>query len=369
MNRRTWHYPRTQDANYILEGMSRGLLDRVTIFAPRKRGKTEFILKDVVPNALERNIFPVYVDFWANKSSPERVFTDSVLQAIQHYEGALGSIFKKANLSSVSFGKLVDVQLNHQSKETDTLGLAKIAFDQLNRLDTPVLLLLDEVQHLATKPEFSDFTAALRSFMTNRLVQNVKGIFTGSSRDGLVKLFSHTKAPFYSASAEIPFKRLDEDFVRHELAVFSDVSGKTLAFEPAYAVFETLFYEPGRFVDLLKKMVLEQVYDIQEGVKRFDNNVSQEKLNEFTRQYRKLGAFDKVLVQQLATSKLPHLFSPETYELLTAMTGKTVKRHTVNNAITRLSNKGILYSSSRGKYGFEEPAFKDYLASLDLQSS
>ncbi|WP_265349387.1 hypothetical protein [Vibrio parahaemolyticus] len=34
-----WHYPRTELATFILNGMDKGLLQRVSIFAPRKRGK------------------------------------------------------------------------------------------------------------------------------------------------------------------------------------------------------------------------------------------------------------------------------------------------------------------------------------------
>ncbi|WP_192945247.1 hypothetical protein [Vibrio alginolyticus] len=37
-----WHYPRTQLATFILNGMDKGLLQRVSIFAPRKRGKNSF---------------------------------------------------------------------------------------------------------------------------------------------------------------------------------------------------------------------------------------------------------------------------------------------------------------------------------------
>ncbi|NMS64474.1 hypothetical protein HKB19_02465, partial [Vibrio parahaemolyticus] len=46
-----WHYPRTQLATFILNGMDKGLLQRVSIFAPRKRGKTQFIQKDIIPMA------------------------------------------------------------------------------------------------------------------------------------------------------------------------------------------------------------------------------------------------------------------------------------------------------------------------------
>jgi len=60
-------------------------------------------------------------------------------------------------------------------------------FDALNTHDTPILLLLDEVQHLATSADYASFTAALRSFMTARSDNKIKAIFTGSSQEGLNK--------------------------------------------------------------------------------------------------------------------------------------------------------------------------------------
>jgi len=58
-----WHYPRTQLATFILNGMDKGLLQRVSIFAPRKRGKTQFIQKDIISMARELGVLPIYVDF------------------------------------------------------------------------------------------------------------------------------------------------------------------------------------------------------------------------------------------------------------------------------------------------------------------
>jgi hypothetical protein len=365
MKTSTWHYPRLSEANYILDGMENDLLERVTIFAPRKRGKTEFILGDVAPIAMDRGIFPVYVDFWANTSSPVRVFCDSVLAAIERYEGPLKSLLKSKNMSSVKLANAIELKRSEGRLEANELSLANLAFDQLNRLDAPVLLLLDEVQHLTTNANFSDFTAALRSFMVNRPVKNVKGIFTGSSRDGLIKLFNNTKAPFYSSSSEINFPKLDQRFIDYELGVFHDVSGKSLDGSMAYAVFETQFYEPGRFIELLKKMILEKVYDIHEGVERFDKSITTEKLRDHAREYEALLPFDQSLLTQLADNKLKNLYSEETYETLSVINnGITVKRHMVSNAIHRICAKGVLYSSGRGQYSFEDQGFQRYVISL-----
>lgn len=42
-----WHFSRTEQAKKIIDGMKLGLLERVSIFAIRKSGKTAFVLKDL----------------------------------------------------------------------------------------------------------------------------------------------------------------------------------------------------------------------------------------------------------------------------------------------------------------------------------
>lgn len=81
-NMSSWHYPRLAFANYILDGMKEDLLSRVSLFAPRKRGKTQFIKSDVMPLCYKRGILPVYVDFWSDEESPEIAFGRAVDDAI-----------------------------------------------------------------------------------------------------------------------------------------------------------------------------------------------------------------------------------------------------------------------------------------------
>ena len=89
-----WHYPRTAFSMHILKGMTNGLLDRVTIFAPRKRGKTAFIRKDIEPECTKLGIMPVYVDFWLDRSNPTRVFILAVDDACQQHESWLSRQFR-----------------------------------------------------------------------------------------------------------------------------------------------------------------------------------------------------------------------------------------------------------------------------------
>lgn len=221
-----WHYPRNDLAEYVLSGMKKNLLDRVTIFAPRKKGKTEFITHDIIPLCIENGVLPVYVDFWLNEDDPAHCFIQGVDKAISAYTDIFTRIKDKSRtLTSVEITSLF-AKAKTEQKQIDDIYRA---FERLNSIDMPILLLLDEVQHLATRKEFSGFTKSLRSFMVNRADHKIKGIFTGSNRQGLLRLFKETNAAFFESSQSLPFHELPDDFVTYQLNNYRlATGGKTL---------------------------------------------------------------------------------------------------------------------------------------------
>ena len=58
-----WHYPRTALAKQVLGMIESGLSTALVFFAPRRMGKTEFLLKDVYPLAKSKGVLPFYFSF------------------------------------------------------------------------------------------------------------------------------------------------------------------------------------------------------------------------------------------------------------------------------------------------------------------
>jgi hypothetical protein len=87
------------------------------------------------------------------------------------------------------------------------------------------ILVLDEIQHLGTRPEFETFTAALRS-MLDRHRGRVFSVFTGSSQDGLTAMFKRTKAPFYLFASLLDFPDLGLELVQHFAAHYQRITGR-----------------------------------------------------------------------------------------------------------------------------------------------
>ncbi|MFT6925466.1 MAG: hypothetical protein ACJAZP_001046 [Psychromonas sp.] len=242
-----------------------------------------------------------------------------------------------------------------------------LSFKKLEKCNMPILLLLDEVQHLATDNKFKPFTSALRGFMVNRSDQKVKGIFTGSSQQGLTRLFNDTKAPFYNSSQTLTFKELGEDFVTFELNVFKKRTGVELDFDKTKKLFDKQNKAPARLVELLAMMVLDSVHDIDEGARRFDDDIekSQSKTNKDI--VDGLNELDIVIFKLIAMGSGNGLYTPAGEAKIKALSsGKAATSKTsISNSINRLKDKGLIYSPKRGKWVLEDPSFRDFLLELN----
>jgi|JTFO01.1.fsa_nt_gb hypothetical protein len=369
-----WHYPRTELANKILKGFQVGLAERFTIFAPRKRGKTEFVQRDVAPLAKEQGILVVYVDFWRDKASPAMAFATAVMAARREQESWFTNLLSQSTLKASLnlFGNDLSMELSPQKKQAEK-KIAEAAFEELEATRKPILLLLDEVQHLATDPAFSDFTAALRSFMTARSDEKIKGIFTGSSQEGLAQLFKRTKAPFYNASSTLDFPDLDEHFVRFELAVFQRVTGGVqLNAVRANDVFESMARAPGRFTDLLRRMALEEVHDIDEGVSRFADSLIEEENQLFSEVWQTLHPMDRALLIMISRGKHKGFYSEQCKAQLLQLYPEfdPTKNSMIQNALNRLKSNTVnaIYSAEHGVWQFADPAFEKFVQSTDKAS-
>ncbi len=361
----SWHYPRQQFAEFIINGMEQGLLQRVSIFAPRKRGKTQFIQYDVIPICHDRGILPIYIDFWLDKNNPQAVFIKSVQLACQRNESFLKKLSKRVfpNKVGISASKQ-SLELGfEQSKEVPEVSLLEV-FKQLEDLDVPVLLLLDEVQHLATDKSFETFTAALRSFMVNRGDQKVKGIFTGSSREGLNQLFKNSQAPFYNSNQTLDFSALDKDFVEYELNVFEKVTGGVkLNVEEAMTILIVQNRAPARFVEMLQAMVLNKVHDLREGQALYDNELPDSQ-GSFITICGALQPLDLTLLKLIAMNQAAGIYTEKGMQKLRLFAENdelAINKAAIKNALNRLKSANHIYSPSRGKWVVENPEFKDYL--------
>src|SRR3990167_6591849 len=75
-----WHYPRKELAKQVLGMFESGLSSALVFFAPRRMGKTEFLLKDMRPLAKKRGWDVLYFSFLDASSNAKEAFTLALIE-------------------------------------------------------------------------------------------------------------------------------------------------------------------------------------------------------------------------------------------------------------------------------------------------
>ncbi len=344
-----WHYPRLDTAESIIRLLSTGALQAITIFAPRNYGKTELVLEDIWPMAEQEGYFVLYSSFWLNKAKPESVFLDMIREPKQRLD------FVKTRVGLP--GNFVEAQAQPLSEPSDN-PLSEIAkeFKKLINKHDRILLMLDEVQTLA-KDEHVDFIACIRTLMNTHREQ-VQVVFTGSSREGLIKLFKKHKAPLFNAAHQYDLPNLDASFVQHQISAFQQASGRNINLAAAIRVFVRQNFVPAHFHDLLISMLISGEGDIEKAysVYRENSMLSQAYIGAWT----ELSALARMALVWLANHG-EGLYQEQAIQYFSEQMGIPVTTGMLQHQIDLLKENSIIESLSRGQYSFTEEGMRDFV--------
>ena len=257
-----WQFGRHDLARRTLTLLTAGPARALTLFAPRRTGKTEFLIKDLAPTAEADGHRAIYVSFWQEPMSPlaallhaletslkQGTFTDRLRRAGR-------TLSPKLQLSIPMLGRAeVDISSLAGKPPSDLLLYLD---DLLHRVSTggkPTILMLDEVQELARSQDNQALVAALRTGLDKRPDQ-LKTVFTGSSREGLAAMFAARQAPFFHFATPIDLPPLGEPFVDHILATMADASQRRPDRHVMLDAFNDLHRNPYYFRMLVETMLL-----------------------------------------------------------------------------------------------------------------
>lgn len=73
-----WHYSRAKLAKEFMDEFTRYGCRALSNFSWRQVGKTEFLTRDLAPEAIHRKHYPVYVDLWSARSDPARAIANTL---------------------------------------------------------------------------------------------------------------------------------------------------------------------------------------------------------------------------------------------------------------------------------------------------
>ena len=367
----SWHYPRADLARGYLETLQAGLISSMVLFAPRRKGKTEFVLEDLLPAAEAAGYRTVYCSMWQNRSDPLASLLLALTNAAkpksfgEKLQDRIFRPLKKTSLE-VSAGPLgkVRAEAEFNAKAANSQAALQSLPDLVDAVVAAskgkVLIALDEIQHLA-KPEFQELVAALRTTLDIRK-KSVKTVFTGSSRNRLQMMFSQIKAPLFQFSQTTDFPDLDERFVGFIMTSFHKATGRTVPLAQANAAFAALSNTPGLFHDAVERLMKiggTDIIAIAQQVLAESRDASG-----YVQRLMEMRPLDREVMR--AVIERAPLYTDDTRRrlaLAVGIEGEPLTTRQVQIAVERLVTEQIIYQAGRGVYEIEDDQLAEWLRS------
>lgn len=239
---------------------SGGLVNRLTLFAPRGHGKTAFLRCDLAPAAEKAGYNILYVNLSSNPNAPQQVLLRALREAtagggVKSWRHLAGDRLHEAQIQgSIEADPEMAVAMGPRRCTSEELQQINYLLNHLCRGKGAgrTLLLLDDFDRFADAA-FEPIIYSLRTLL-DRLRDNIKVVFTGSSRHALSSMFNDSSAPFFLSSTSIDLPPLGRDFVEYECDAFENQRKRALDRRAAWVAFQDVHRCPERFIHMLIAM-------------------------------------------------------------------------------------------------------------------
>jgi hypothetical protein len=251
----SWYFHRPALAQRILAQLLDGPGDPVALVGARRIGKTSHLLFELSPAAQKKGLLPVYVDIFQHRADPLAAINYALQEALDDVEvprskagRRLGTAVKRIGAGSLSLELGAEPA---RRRPSDPLLLVDWLLKTLVRTGRrPVLLIIDEVQELATLSGSEHVVSAIRSAIT-RNRSSVRVVFTGSSQEKLLALFARSRAALYEGASTLPFPHLGDDFIAFVAQRCRERFRKRVSAAQLKDAFERLHHQPRALIDLV----------------------------------------------------------------------------------------------------------------------
>jgi len=345
--------------------------------APRRVGKSTFLLNELIPEAKKRGWTTIYIDLWVNmNTNPADIIAEAIKNKIVELDGKFTKIAKKVKLDKINvMGAFVINFSNPGLPENITLTDAlRILYEVVNE---PILLIIDEAQQALINEKALNAMFAIKSARDQLNSQDERTplmlVFTGSNRDKLAHLVLKKNHPFFGSDVT-SFPLLNKDYtnafthwVNQSLASNNQFSETSM-----YQAFKLVGHRPEILRQIAGKIALNGDASnfaelLEKDALTWQNRVWEEYENDFN----SLSLLQKVILQILIKKGQPWLpFSEESMQAYSQLTGQQdISTATVQTAIKSLRERGLLWQSGRGTYALEDESFAEWFNHMLIKKS
>jgi hypothetical protein len=370
----TSFFHRPKLAEKLTEALLRGgAIDAVAsglfLAAPRRTGKSTFLREDLRPMLMAKGVIVIYADLWKNKEiDPGVVIASAIKEELLKHKGVIARLAKSAGVDKVNVGGLsfaVDKIGTGQGASLST-ALAELS-DETKKM---IVLIIDEAQHAITTKGGSDALFALkaaRDELNSSLHYGLRIVATGSNRDKISMLRGSKDQAFFSAPLR-DFPPLGAEYIQW----FCANSNVDVAPDVVFDLFKQASSRPEILNAAADAMALDLSDDESSESVTFEQLVLAEIVrtnNELLRVVESLTPLQSAVIRVLAIKGESYApFDAEAMGLYKSILSKIapgedckVDVSSVQQALTMLQEKALVWRAARGVDALEESALGDLL--------
>ncbi len=346
--------------------------------APRRTGKSTFLREDLRPQLEVQGALVLYADLWENrKADPGAVIISAVRAELAKHEGVVARLARASGMDKFNLGGM--------SFSLDRIGLGDglsltSGFAALSEETGKIIVLvIDEAQHAITTEHGNDALFGLkaaRDELNSSRHQGLRVVATGSNQDKLAMLRNSKDQAFFGAPL-VKFPSLGKDYVQWfcekvnlPAALNADVVYELFvraSFRPEVlgAAADALRFDfelapedaPTRFTLAVQEQI-EASNAEQLRVVHSLTPLQSAVLRVLAGSGKKYAPFETATIA--AYQKMLDTIAPETSTIADVPN--------VQQALTALQEKDLVWRASRGVYALEDVSLRDILAAEGMQT-
>jgi len=367
MSSDVFHRPKVAEAiaAMVLQASpTSGYASGLFLAAPRRTGKSTFLREDLRPQLEAKGALVLYADLWEDRQAdPGDVIVKSVRGELARHAGVVAKLARSIGLEKVTVAGALTMTLDRVGLGAD-VSLAAALAELSDATRQPIVLIIDEAQHAITTPAGANALFALkaaRDELNSSRHHGLRVIATGSSRDKLAMLRNSRDQAFYQAPLQnfpplgreyidwllkrvnLPFE-LDAGFVHEQF------TAATCRPEILTTALDALHFDPDLDAATaparLRELVREQVAEFNRETLRVVHGLTALQ-----------GAVLRVMAvrgEHFAPFESATLAAYEAALKKESRRAVTVSESAVQQALSALQERGLVWRAARGVYALEE---------------
>jgi hypothetical protein len=364
-----WHCPRPALAKSYVDFLGVGVITSTSIFAPRRTGKTIFLLNDFRPAAEAAGYRVAYADLWQTGIQPALAIIRGLEECLEPRslrEKALAKLtepVKKVKMKG-GLGELKgEAEVEFADEKVAALE-AGLRIDELIvklTAKAPLMLLIDEAQALTKNAANEDVAKSLRTALTKHR-ERVRVLYTGSNRAKLAHMFSDAEAPLYAPGMGVTdFPLLGRDLAEFAAGKFAAATGGTrsLNVDAAHHVLVQMQHRPEPFLRAVVAMLASPGITLEQAAEAAQGSSTQASAYEGT--WTSLTALQRELLTRCLVDGFQPFAASTAADLAAALGVGRLAASSIQRAMASLDGRNILSKSPRGPYEFDDALFKRWI--------